>query len=116
MGGRVCRLSQMYVTILYYDLLADTFYKGPSRGHDYFIACSGWRRNFRIGHRVLQIPDDVNEDILALLMNDGTLSKECDTAPCSRVISPHIGGKLKYCRTFSIRKALNLLSDYLYLG
>ncbi|KJA15424.1 hypothetical protein HYPSUDRAFT_80527 [Hypholoma sublateritium FD-334 SS-4] len=70
---------------------------GISRGHTYFIACSGWRRNFMTGHKVLQIPDDVDEDILALLMNDGTLSKECDTSPCSRVVSPHIGGKLKYC-------------------
>ncbi|KAG6825944.1 hypothetical protein H0H92_001763 [Tricholoma furcatifolium] len=65
----------------------------------YWIACSGWTPSFKLNHRTTAIPDEVDEDVLALLMAGKPLSEgsDLDTTPCSRVVPPHIGGKLKHC-------------------
>ncbi|KAG6913688.1 hypothetical protein DXG01_005156 [Tephrocybe rancida] len=67
--------------------------------HRYWIACSGWTSTFKMHHRTMSIPDDVDEDVLAKLMAGKAISEdlELDTPPCSRVVPPHIGGKLKQC-------------------
>ncbi|KAJ7622550.1 hypothetical protein B0H17DRAFT_1151676, partial [Mycena rosella] len=36
-----------------------------SRGHQYFVGCSGWTTKFRQGHRTHSIPDNVDENIVA---------------------------------------------------
>ncbi|KAJ7212556.1 hypothetical protein GGX14DRAFT_393455 [Mycena pura] len=41
------------------------FSKGSSRGHKHFIGCSGYSRAFSIGHQITNIPDSVDEQILA---------------------------------------------------
>ncbi|KAJ7733078.1 hypothetical protein DFH07DRAFT_968169 [Mycena maculata] len=38
---------------------------GKSRGHEYFIACSGWTQNFQKGHCTHAIDDQVDENLLA---------------------------------------------------
>ncbi|KAG6824629.1 hypothetical protein H0H92_006258 [Tricholoma furcatifolium] len=65
----------------------------------YWIACSGWTPAFKSNHRTITIPDDVDEDVLATLMAGKAISDDStlDTPPCSRIVPPHIGGKLKRC-------------------
>ncbi|KAJ6608404.1 hypothetical protein B0H10DRAFT_526730 [Mycena sp. CBHHK59/15] len=36
-----------------------------SRGHQYFVGCSGWTTKFRQGHRTHSIPDNVDENLVA---------------------------------------------------
>ncbi|KAJ7452009.1 hypothetical protein FB451DRAFT_1283418 [Mycena latifolia] len=88
--------------------------EGTSRGHDYFICCNGWTPQFKESHRCHSIPDNVQQQHVIKvfagepLANDNSL----DTNPCSRVVHPHIAGKLEHCLTFyipvdsSIRKVL----------
>ncbi|KAJ7144653.1 hypothetical protein C8R44DRAFT_974048 [Mycena epipterygia] len=73
---------------------------GKSRGHNYWIACNGWTPNFQESHRTHAIPDNVNEDILVKLFDKKRLANDdsLDTTPCSRIVHPHVGGKLKFCR------------------
>ncbi|KAJ6587751.1 hypothetical protein B0H10DRAFT_1954453 [Mycena sp. CBHHK59/15] len=63
---------------------------GKSRGHHYFIACSGWTTNFKENHRTHQIPDHVDENLLAKAFADQPLSTDRgkDTRPCSRLVHP----------------------------
>lgn len=46
------------------------------------------------------IPDNVDDDLMAKLFEKKPLADDTsvDTQPCSRIVHPHIGGKLKYCR------------------
>ncbi|KAJ7138486.1 hypothetical protein C8R43DRAFT_1109764 [Mycena crocata] len=61
---------------------------GQSRGHTYFIACSGWTPKFKENHVNHSIPDNVDENCLAQAfagqLAEGT---EHDTQPCSRLVS-----------------------------
>jgi hypothetical protein len=69
-----------------------------TRGHRYWIACSGWRKGFKEEHKTHSIPDDIDEDILAKLLNGTPLSGNTDTNPCSLFVAAHIGLKLRFCR------------------
>ncbi|KAJ6614279.1 hypothetical protein B0H10DRAFT_2436035 [Mycena sp. CBHHK59/15] len=74
--------------------------EGKSRGHLYWVACDGWTREFRESHRTHSIPDNVDEQLLLKLFAGKALANDdsVDTNGCSRIVHPHIGGKLKYCR------------------
>ncbi|KAJ6597850.1 hypothetical protein B0H10DRAFT_2231979 [Mycena sp. CBHHK59/15] len=71
-----------------------------SRGHGYWIACNGWTPKFQESHRTHSIPDNVDKAILVKLFDKKALANDdsLDTTPCSRIVHPHIGGKLKFCR------------------
>ncbi|KAJ7822571.1 hypothetical protein B0H14DRAFT_3146342 [Mycena olivaceomarginata] len=75
--------------------------QGTSRGHQYFVGCSGWTPKFQKGHRTHSIPDHVNENLVAKALAGlplaGDLTK--DTPLCSAIIHPHTGLKKKYCRS-----------------
>jgi hypothetical protein len=59
--------------------------------------------DFKFGHKTHAIPDDVDESLLAKLLNGTPLdSEEADTNPCSLVVAGHIGFKLKHCRMFLV--------------
>ncbi|KAJ6605293.1 hypothetical protein DFH09DRAFT_1269599 [Mycena vulgaris] len=70
-----------------------------SRGHQYFVGCSGWTTKFRPGHRTHSIPDNVDENLVANALAGLPLTDDPskDTPPCSGIIHPHTGGKKKYC-------------------
>ncbi|KAJ7467403.1 hypothetical protein B0H11DRAFT_2306513 [Mycena galericulata] len=71
---------------------------GQSRGHQYFIACSGWTPNFKENHRTHSIPDYVDENLLAKAFIGQRLSADDkDTAPCSRLVPPSTGRKRRFC-------------------
>ncbi|KAJ6582744.1 hypothetical protein B0H10DRAFT_2198444 [Mycena sp. CBHHK59/15] len=74
--------------------------EGMSRGHRYWIACDGWTPEFKESHRTHSIPDNVDEQLLIKLFANKPLANDnsVDTNPCSRIVHPHIGGKLRYCR------------------
>ncbi|KAJ7794014.1 hypothetical protein B0H14DRAFT_3558479 [Mycena olivaceomarginata] len=81
--------------------------QGTSRGHQYFVGCSGWTPKFQKGHRTHSIPDHVNENLVAKALAGlplaGDLTK--DTPLCSAIIHPHTGLKKKYCRSvFSLSR------------
>jgi hypothetical protein len=69
----------------------------PQRGKHYFVGCSKWTPSFR-GHRFSTIPDYVDESLLSALFSGKVLSMGANRdLKCSRVISSHIGRKLKFC-------------------
>ncbi|KAJ7922381.1 hypothetical protein B0H13DRAFT_2655645 [Mycena leptocephala] len=73
--------------------------KGSSRGHQYFVGCSGWTPNFKQGPRTHSIPDNVDENLLANGLAGRPLSDDStkDTRPCSGLIHPHTGLRKKTC-------------------
>ncbi|KAJ7898023.1 hypothetical protein B0H14DRAFT_3424883 [Mycena olivaceomarginata] len=74
--------------------------QGSSRGHEYFIACSGFTPSFNHGHQTHSIPDNVDEQLLAKSLADQPLSDDAtkDTPPCTKLGDPHTGHKLQFCR------------------
>ncbi|KAJ7785121.1 hypothetical protein DFH07DRAFT_934967 [Mycena maculata] len=77
---------------------------GSTREHQYFIGCSGWTPAFNTKkHRALGIPDHVPENLLAKALAGQVLTEDPDedTKPCSRLVHPHTGLKMKYCRMLS---------------
>ncbi|KAJ7705076.1 hypothetical protein B0H16DRAFT_1482466 [Mycena metata] len=72
---------------------------GPSHGHHYFVGCSGYRSNWTDGHRLLKIPDHVNEDLLAKALSGVPLSENSakDTPPCTAIVHPRTWLKKKDC-------------------
>ncbi|KAJ7774537.1 hypothetical protein DFH07DRAFT_952250 [Mycena maculata] len=73
---------------------------GSTREHQYFIGCSGWTPAFNTKkHRALGIPDHVPENLLAKALAGQVLTEDPDedTKPCSRLVHPHTGLKMKYC-------------------
>ncbi|KAF8172216.1 hypothetical protein K438DRAFT_1981666 [Mycena galopus ATCC 62051] len=78
---------------------------GISNGHQYFVACSGWTKQFKDNHRTHTIPDHVDEHLLikALAGQPLTDDKTKDTPPCSAIIHPHIGLKKKKCAASILR-------------
>ncbi|KAJ6614357.1 hypothetical protein B0H10DRAFT_2436006 [Mycena sp. CBHHK59/15] len=74
--------------------------EGKSQGHRYWVACDGWTPSFKESHRTHTIPVNVDEELLVKLFANKPLANDdsVDTHPCSRIVHPHIGGKLKYCR------------------
>ncbi|KAJ7743687.1 hypothetical protein DFH07DRAFT_964017 [Mycena maculata] len=73
--------------------------EGSSRGHQYFVGCSGWTPKFKQGHRIHNIPDNVDENLLANALAGRPLSDDRtkDTPPCSGLIHPHTGLRKKTC-------------------
>ncbi|KAJ7798515.1 hypothetical protein B0H13DRAFT_1933630 [Mycena leptocephala] len=73
--------------------------QGTSRGHQYFIACSGWTPKFQTKHRTHSIPDHVLENLLTRLFAGQALTDgdDKDTKPCSRFFHPHIGLRQHHC-------------------
>ncbi|KAJ7465327.1 hypothetical protein B0H11DRAFT_2307912 [Mycena galericulata] len=73
--------------------------QGSSRGHQYFVGCSGWTPKFKDGHRTHFIPDNVDENLLANALAGRPLTDDPtkDTPPCSGLIHPHIGLRKKTC-------------------
>ncbi|KAJ7803072.1 hypothetical protein B0H14DRAFT_3154691 [Mycena olivaceomarginata] len=73
--------------------------EGPSRGHQYFIACSGFTRNFKAGHQTHSIPDNVDENQLAKALAGQPFVADGakDTAPCSKFVPSTTGFKQQYC-------------------
>ncbi|KAJ6616901.1 hypothetical protein B0H10DRAFT_1948765 [Mycena sp. CBHHK59/15] len=73
--------------------------QGMSRGHQYWIACSGWTKNFKENHRTHSIPDCVEEKLVVKLLADEAINDngDKDTPPCSCIVHPKTGLKLKYC-------------------
>jgi hypothetical protein len=65
---------------------------------NYFIACSGWTKTFRTGHRTSSIPDSIDEGLLAALFSGKSLQGSAPQA-CSSIVSAHIGAKISKCRT-----------------
>jgi hypothetical protein len=69
----------------------------PQRGKHYFVGCSKWTPSFR-GHRLSTIPDYVDESLLSALFSGKVLRTGANRdLKCSRVVSSHIGRKLKFC-------------------
>ena len=57
------------------------------RGQSYFVACDGWRKDFNRGHQTHTNPDNVNEEIVAKLMNGQPLEAGNDTNLCSPMMA-----------------------------
>ncbi|KAJ7730603.1 hypothetical protein DFH07DRAFT_969111 [Mycena maculata] len=59
--------------------------RGSSRGHQYFVGCSGWTPKFKDDHRYHHIPDYVDENLLANALAGLPLSDDPnkDTLACS---------------------------------
>ncbi|KAJ6624124.1 hypothetical protein B0H10DRAFT_2325962 [Mycena sp. CBHHK59/15] len=74
--------------------------EGKSQGHRYWVACDGWTPSFKESHRTHTIPVNADEELLVKLFANKPLANDdsVDTHPCSCIVHPHIGGKLKYCR------------------
>ncbi|KAJ6551069.1 hypothetical protein B0H10DRAFT_2242415 [Mycena sp. CBHHK59/15] len=72
---------------------------GSSRGHLHWIACTRWRKDFKENHRTYLIPDYVNEAKLIKLFAKEPMvdDNSKDTPPCSRIVPPRTGLKLKFC-------------------
>ncbi|KAJ6603588.1 hypothetical protein DFH09DRAFT_1354717 [Mycena vulgaris] len=72
---------------------------GPSRGQQYWIACDGWRRDFKQNHRTFVIPDYADEKILLKLFAKQPISDDntSDTPLCSCIVHPTTGLKQKNC-------------------
>ncbi|KAF8812196.1 hypothetical protein BYT27DRAFT_7221222 [Phlegmacium glaucopus] len=79
-----------------------------SRGRRYWIACSGWRKGFKKDHKAHSIPDDIDEDILAKLLNGTPLAGNTDTNPCSLFVAAHVGLKLWFCPHPHIENGVSL--------
>ncbi|KAJ7693159.1 hypothetical protein B0H17DRAFT_1060317 [Mycena rosella] len=72
---------------------------GSSRGHLHWIACTGWRKDFKENHRTFSIPDYVDEAKLIKLFAKEPMvdDNSKDTPPCSRIVPPRTGLKRKFC-------------------
>jgi hypothetical protein len=87
--------------------------QNSSRGHNYWIACSGWTVTFKENHRTFAIPDDVDEGLLVKLFRGEPIHQDSDqdTGLCSKLVPSHIGRKQATCREC----LLHLLQPFLSL-
>lgn len=76
--------------------------KTETRGHRFWVACDGWKKEFKENHRTYSIPDYVKEPLLIKLFAGEPIADDDskDTPPCSRIVPPRTGLKQKHCRTF----------------
>ncbi|KAJ7714640.1 hypothetical protein B0H16DRAFT_1435391 [Mycena metata] len=74
--------------------------RGSSRGHGYFIGCSGYSRGFDSGHQITSIPDNVDEQMLAKSLAGQAISTDPgkDTPPCSKFVPGGTGLSQTHCR------------------
>ncbi|KAJ7133074.1 hypothetical protein C8R44DRAFT_730272 [Mycena epipterygia] len=68
------------------------------RGHSFWIACTGWRKDFK-KHCIWSIPDDVDETLFIAAFSGDAVAADSskDTAPCSAVVHPNTGLKQRHC-------------------
>ncbi|KAF7326552.1 hypothetical protein MVEN_02608400 [Mycena venus] len=73
--------------------------KEITRGHQYWVACDGWRKDFKENHRTCSIPDYVDEALLVKLFAGEPIvdGDSKDTQACSRIVPPRTGLKQKHC-------------------
>ncbi|KAJ7899925.1 hypothetical protein B0H13DRAFT_2029204 [Mycena leptocephala] len=73
--------------------------QGSSRGHHYFVGCSGCVPGFSKGHQSHSIPDNCGEQMVAKSLANQPLSddSEKDTEPCSKLVHPNIGLRQHFC-------------------
>ncbi|KAJ7822773.1 hypothetical protein B0H13DRAFT_1737629 [Mycena leptocephala] len=73
--------------------------QGPSRGHHYFVGCSGCVPGFSKGHQSHSIPDNCGEQMVAKSLANQPLSddSEKDTESCSKLVHPNIGLRQHFC-------------------
>ncbi|KAJ7225152.1 hypothetical protein C8J57DRAFT_1590385, partial [Mycena rebaudengoi] len=73
--------------------------QGATHGHDFWVACDGWRRDFQKDHRTFSIPDYADQVLLVKLFANEAISVDSsnDTPPCSRIVHSKTGLKLQYC-------------------
>ncbi|KAJ7869252.1 hypothetical protein B0H13DRAFT_1724442 [Mycena leptocephala] len=78
--------------------------QGSSRGHHYFVGCSGCVPGFSKGHQSHSIPDNCGEQMVAKSLANQPLSddSEKDTEPCSKLVHPNIGIRQHFCRMPSL--------------
>ncbi|KAJ7225030.1 hypothetical protein C8J57DRAFT_1590778 [Mycena rebaudengoi] len=76
-----------------------------SRGHDFWVACSGWRKDFKDKHRTWSIPDDIEEKLFIKVFSGQRLSTDNskDTPLCSAIKHPNSGLKNKNCPHIHIK-------------
>ncbi|KAJ7458041.1 hypothetical protein B0H11DRAFT_2062428, partial [Mycena galericulata] len=73
--------------------------KKESRGHSFWVACSGWRTDFKEKHRTWTIPFEVDENLFIKAFSGRALAanKSKDTPPCSAIVHPTTGLKRRHC-------------------
>ncbi|KAJ7511037.1 hypothetical protein B0H11DRAFT_2402643 [Mycena galericulata] len=73
--------------------------KETSRGHNFWVACSGWRKDFKEKHRTWTIPFEVDENLFVKAFSGRALAadKSKDTPPCSAIVHPTTGLKRRHC-------------------
>ncbi|KAJ7712276.1 hypothetical protein B0H16DRAFT_1342718, partial [Mycena metata] len=69
--------------------------QGKSHGHEYFVACNGWRPKCNETHKNYSI----SRNVLARALNGQSMTgdQSRDTKPCSCIVHLHTGGKLRFC-------------------
>ncbi|KAJ7736698.1 hypothetical protein B0H16DRAFT_1326459, partial [Mycena metata] len=89
----------------FYPRLVLTQSQGSSRGHGYFIGCSGYSHGFSSGHQITSIPDNVDEQMLAKSLAGQPISTDPDkdTPPCSKFVPGGTGLRQANCRHPHIR-------------
>ncbi|KAF8146181.1 hypothetical protein K438DRAFT_1781221 [Mycena galopus ATCC 62051] len=73
--------------------------KEISRGHNFWVACDGWRKDFKENHRTYSIPDYVNEKMLMKLFAGEPIADSIskDTPPCTMIVPSRTGFKQRTC-------------------
>ncbi|KAJ7469936.1 hypothetical protein B0H11DRAFT_2042902 [Mycena galericulata] len=73
--------------------------KERSGGHNFWVACSGWRKDFKEKHRTWSIPSEVDENLFVKAFSGRALAadKSKDTPPCSAIVHPTTGLKRRHC-------------------
>ncbi|KAK7008311.1 hypothetical protein R3P38DRAFT_3280934 [Favolaschia claudopus] len=73
---------------------------GTVNGKRYWVACDGWRKDFKENHRTFSIPGDVPERLLIKLFNGERIADDAskDTPPCTKIVPPRTGLKAKICK------------------
>ncbi|KAL1658142.1 hypothetical protein GGF50DRAFT_92814, partial [Schizophyllum commune] len=63
-----------------------------------FVGCSGWRIDFKQGHKSHPLTPNVQIDLLEKLMRgDASAVTQNDTPPCPTFVPPHVGNKQSHC-------------------
>ncbi|KAJ7782537.1 hypothetical protein DFH07DRAFT_1010922 [Mycena maculata] len=73
--------------------------KETSRGGNFWVACSGWRKDFKENHRTWSMPFDVDENIFIKTFSGQALAPDesKDTPPCSAIVHPTTGLRQQHC-------------------
>ncbi|KAJ7702166.1 hypothetical protein B0H16DRAFT_1832003 [Mycena metata] len=98
-GGPILKAKPQVLRFIPRPTGFNSLVQGSSRGHMYFVACSGWNPKFKDDHRTHQIPDHVDENLLARFLAGMTIADgdEKDTKPCSKFVHPRTGFRQHFC-------------------